>query len=122
MTPDLRAVLLGLLALQLTEIANVDRSYRPNPESLTDDVDADYHSRNTMVIGALGTAMQLGLKAGIQIDPNEPGWPVVFIELPTGQVSWHVPAYPGTFDGHTVPQKYERLHAAVPILEEGCGG
>jgi hypothetical protein len=48
----------------------------------------------------------------------------VFIDTPQGQVSWHfhdsqadlfraLPHGPATWDGHTTPQKYERLEALV---------
>jgi hypothetical protein len=56
-------------------------------------------------------------------DPAAPDWPVVIVELPTGQVSWHInPADMGLFahvgpkphvsrgwDGHTTDEKYARI-------------
>lgn len=58
-------------------------------------------------------------------DPADAGWDpewrtIVFIEGPTGQMSWHLhnsdvplfdglPRGPNLWDGHTTPQKYERL-------------
>lgn len=58
-------------------------------------------------------------------DPDEPGWPVLYIDSPTGQLSWHinpddldlvadVPVVPGDdpraqWDRHTVDEKYRRL-------------
>lgn len=60
-------------------------------------------------------------------DPNTPGWPVVTITTPAGQMSWHIaPADFNLFDhvpaaepddpraqwdGHTTEQKYARLAA-----------
>jgi hypothetical protein len=67
-------------------------------------------------------AIQLGYKAGIATDLD--GHPhythVVYIDLPTGQVSWHIgdndmhlittlPVYNGVWDGHTTDEKYQRL-------------
>ncbi|MFJ3834474.1 hypothetical protein ACIPY6_03035 [Streptomyces sp. NPDC090054] len=54
-------------------------------------------------------------------DPNAPEWPVVTINAPTGQLTWHIAAADlGLFehversldpmwDGHTTDEKYERL-------------
>jgi hypothetical protein len=62
----------------------------------------------------------------IDIDPDAPGWAVIFVETPTGQMSWHVsgddldlflsvehadsdePQVP-KWDGHTTEEKYRRL-------------
>jgi len=58
---------------------------------------------------------------------------VVFIDLPTGQVSWHIhkdelvyfpglPTYKGVWDGHTVEEKYDRvkkyLSGVMVIIDE----
>ena len=58
-------------------------------------------------------------------DPNDAGWDpewrtIVFIQGPTGQLSWHLhdsdvplfdglPRGPNCWDGHTTPEKYERV-------------
>lgn len=59
-------------------------------------------------------------------DPDEPEWPVLFVDLPTGQASWHISpddldlfAHVGPrrasdpdapqWDGHTTAEKYERI-------------
>lgn len=53
----------------------------------------------------------------------------VYIDLPTGQASWHfqgdqakyfrdLPPYEGEWDGHTTEQKYERLSAAMSAITE----
>ncbi|NJP93922.1 hypothetical protein HCN51_31560 [Nonomuraea sp. FMUSA5-5] len=70
-------------------------------------------------------------------DPKNPGWPVIFINTPRGQLSWHlatedldlfshVPVLTGDqapqWDGHTTLQKYQRLAdltAAMSDTEEG---
>ncbi|MBA9003746.1 WDGH domain-containing protein [Thermomonospora cellulosilytica] len=59
-------------------------------------------------------------------DPSTPGWPVITINTPAGQMSWHIspddidvfppsilrvhPEDPrATWDGHTTAEKHERL-------------
>lgn len=69
----------------------------------------DYESRNLSVIHAIALAMGLGLEAGFRIDPKEPEWPVAFIELPTGQVSWHLPQHIKEWDNHTTQEKWSRI-------------
>ena len=70
--------------------------------------DEDYDERYVLVIDALGAALSSGYKAGFRIDPTEPEWPVAYIELPTGQVSWHLPQHPVAWDGHDTAEKYRR--------------
>lgn len=63
----------------------------------------------------------------LNADPKEPDWPVLFIDLPTGQVSWHiapadmdlfrhVPVGNAEWDGHDVVEKYNRLDAHTARL------
>jgi len=73
--------------------------------------DTRYDDRYPLVFHALSVALRCGYPAGIRIDPTEPEWPVAYIELPTGQVSWHMPTHPVAFDGHDTEQKYERCRA-----------
>lgn len=73
----------------------------------------DYQSRNICVLLALATARNAGYEAGIRIDPKEPDWPVVFIELPQGQVSWHLPQHTHEWDGHTTDEKNQRVAAFI---------
>jgi len=69
-------------------------------------------------------------------DDAEPDWPIVFVDTPAGQLSWHVAradlglfahvpatAEP-TWDGHTTEVKYERLADMTARLAEagGVGG
>ncbi|MFF2964274.1 coiled-coil domain-containing protein [Streptomyces sp. NPDC057963] len=66
-------------------------------------------------------------------DPCSPDWPIVIIETPAGQMSWHIwlrdmdlfvhvpPTNPrsSTWDGHTTDEKYQRLRdltEATPSL------
>jgi len=82
----------------------------------TDELRA-YDVRNKAIYAAMGLAATIGLKTGINYDPQEMAdWPVVFIELPTGQVSWHVPAHEVPWDGHTIEEKYERAHKYIDTV------
>lgn len=73
--------------------------------------DADYQTRYGLVWRAAGAAAKAGLSVGARLDPSEPDWPVIYIELPDGQVSWHMPKHDREWDGHTTDTKYERCHA-----------
>ena len=61
-------------------------------------------------------ANRLGYHMGIRNRNDE--WPILYIDLPTGQVSWHLPSqelvknfpdYMGEWDGHDVVEKHIRL-------------
>ena len=69
----------------------------------------DYASRYGAVLVSIMAAWSAGLEAGFRIDPTEPEWPVAYIELPTGQVSWHMPQHPIAWDGHDTATKHERV-------------
>lgn len=71
--------------------------------------DTNYPERYGLVLRAVALAHQLGYAAGFRIDPSEPEWPVAYIELPTGQVSWHMPQHPIAWDGHDTAEKYRRV-------------
>lgn len=81
------------------------------------DREGRYEARNAKVIDALSLAQHLGYQVGVRHDPAEPGWPVVYIELPTGQVSWHLPAHERGWDGHTSDEKYERIRAYKEMVD-----
>lgn len=89
-----------------------------------DDLDAVYRERNACVAAIATMAVQRGWDAFLAADDQEPGWHVVFLETPRGQLSWHVPERdlslfsdlrvsdrPSrmSWDGHTTPEKYQRL-------------
>lgn len=86
-----------LLADTLTDIENHETDYGT--------------TRYALIAEAMSLALFLGFDAGVGADATEPACPVVYIELPTGQVSWHMPAYLGPWDGHTTEVKYERCQA-----------
>lgn len=87
-----------------------------------------YTERNRCVALMAHTALALGVDAG-RSRTNIPGWDekwhgIVYIDLPTGQVSWHfhddhaplfasLPEYDGTWDGHDIEEKYRRVHRAA---------
>jgi hypothetical protein len=98
-------------------------------------VDA-YRERTRCVAAIAWLALRCGLRAGLgrhtpDPDPTwDPEWlAVVYVELPSGQVSWHVPDAcrwlfeglphfdPG-WDGHTLDTKHQRLdelrNGAIP--------
>lgn len=78
--------------------------------------DTAYEIRNRSVVRAVSYAQAMGMAAGFKHhdDPEFGEWNIVaYINLPTGQVSWHLPAYPGAWDGHTTDKKYERIFKYV---------
>ncbi len=89
------------------------------------DIEALYEERAQVVLALARAAKALGLHTGFATDPEEPLWPVLFVDLPTGQVSWHftmeqrgeaadIGDYEGIWDGHSTPEKYARLAAWRP--------
>lgn len=89
------------------------------------ELDGVYLERTRCTLALARAAQALGHHAGFAADLDAPGWPVLLIDLPTGQVSWHVRAedratapdlgsYEGAWDGHTTGEKYSRLDAWRP--------
>jgi len=98
------------------------------PMDLRDEV---YRERNMCVTLIARMATALGYHAGLaQHDPKDKNWDpawktIVYIDLPSGQVSWHIHEseigwfadlrpYPGQWDLHTNEQKYARVLAYAP--------
>ena len=83
------------------------------------DTDRAYAERNALALAFAALASDLGWRVGRLEDPNEPEWPVLVVETPHGQVSWHIPAdewpegweagHTNDWDGHTDEEKYNRL-------------
>ena len=71
--------------------------------------DTDYGKRYPLVFLALALAASIDMTCGIRIDLADPLWPVAFIELPTGQVSWHMPQHVQPWDDHSTPEKLARV-------------
>lgn len=92
--------------------------------------DNAYAERNKVLVLLASMAMRLGCRVGVgQHDHADTAWEfdwrtILFIDLPSGQASWHfhdsethlldgLPRYPDTWDGHSTPEKYERVLAAA---------
>jgi hypothetical protein len=104
------------------------------PDSFTpEQMNAVYLERNRCVLLALRLALAAGYVAGIgQDEQGEPGWQhILYIDLPSGQVSWHVPdqfvtehcgnlpVYTRAWDGHDTEEKYRRVLAyRAPVASE----
>lgn len=77
-----------------------------------------YIDRN-LAVQAIGKfALQAGYNVWIKKDVENDGFSILYIDLPTGQVSWHIPDgeivtnfpdYDGSWDLHDTKQKRERL-------------
>jgi hypothetical protein len=88
-------------------------------DETTDATDAAYHERNQLA-ALLARIYPSGIKR-TAIEGWDPEWHgCVYIDLPTGQVSWHyhereahlfasLPEYSGEWDGHTTDEKYRRI-------------
>lgn len=74
--------------------------------------------------------------SAMKVDFAEPDWPVVYIQTPRGQLSWHVarddlPLFAHvpwdhddkwTWDNHTTEEKYARLDALTTELTQKARG
>lgn len=78
----------------------------------------DYGQRNKLIVAAVSVALSAGYEAGFRIDPANPAWPVAFIELPTGQISWHIPQHIQEWDNHTTEEKYTRIEAFAQYVDD----
>ena len=108
-----------------------ERVYKTLAEEIdrrvSDAVNAVYAERNALAV-AFATAMQaLGYRAGYGLDTDaDADWPVLYVQTPAGQVSWHLPkaetahsrialgVYGEAWDGHTTALKYQRLASLNP--------
>jgi hypothetical protein len=98
------------LAQVLAEIAAVDPSRHGHTGPDTPQAQAAYARRNRLIWTALALSYEAGVPAGVGHDPTDPRPVVVYLELPSaGQVSWHLPAYAGEWDGHSTAEKYQRV-------------
>ena len=84
--------------------------------------DEAYLDRNLAVQVMAKMALQLGCRVGVR--EREEEWSILYIDLPTGQVSWHIPAseligdfrdYEGEWDGHDLEMKRRRV---IRFLED----
>ena len=92
-------------------------------------LDDAYYDRNQAAMLAARLAWMVGYFVGWKPNEDDPDWPILFIDLPAGQVSWHiprsevgaicfdifhdglVPLYNRPWDGHTVEEKRRRISA-----------
>jgi hypothetical protein len=81
-------------------------------------LDDVYQDRNLVVQLAAILAQRLGFQVWVGVDKDEPDWPVIYIDLPTGQVSWHIPQHEliaklnpseEKWDGHSPEEKQQRI-------------
>jgi hypothetical protein len=75
--------------------------------------EGNYTHRNGLIWLALRYAFMCEYPCGVKVDQAEPDYPVVaYIVLPNlGQVSWHLPAFPEPYDGHSDIDKGARIIA-----------
>ncbi len=98
-------------------------------EALKDSQDGAYLERNR-VVAALARLFPSGTRRTVIDGWDEEWFGCVYIDLPTGQASWHyhdsqaglfagLPEYAGEWDGHDTPEKYQRVAelAARPLPE-----
>ena len=90
----------------------------------------DVYTERNRLVAALAKVFPSGI-ARPPIEGWDPEWlNVCYIDLPTGQASWHyhdrdaflfegLPAYEGSYDGHTTPEKYNRLFDLPPDAGRG---
>lgn len=101
--------------------------------------DAAYQERNRCVAAIAQLALVMGWRAGLALHPeSDTTWAadwrtIVWIELPTGQVTWHVNDSeaglfsflkhgPFAWDGHSTSEKYDRLEGlSHKRIREGAG-
>jgi hypothetical protein len=86
--------------------------------------DEAYVDRNLAVQVMAVLAKQLGYQTGVRNREDE--WPILYVGLPTGQVSWHIPKsevaaffpdYPCEWDGHNLKEKRERMRRFLEVPE-----
>lgn len=90
-----------------------------------------YLERNRVVAFLASMALANGWRAGVRrtaIEDWDPAWHnCCFIDLPTGQASWHyhddhgelfshLPPYEGDWDGHSTFEKYQRLELQARLI------
>ena len=85
--------------------------------------DEAYLDRNLCVQVMTRMAQKLGYNVGVKENGD---WPILYIDLPTGQVSWHIPAaelvralpeYNGKWDGHDLEEKRKRIKEFLEALK-----
>jgi len=95
----------------------------------SDTLEEAYEDRNLAVMLLARLALLQTWPMGVREDPAEPGWSLLFIDLPCGQVSWHLPTeeivgkwphYDKGWDGHSLWEKRQRLRLMIWRLSSGA--
>ncbi len=112
---------------QLGEV--IRAAWQGGAEAVARDATAPVYLERARVLALATKALQaMGVRCGLgRHEANDPTWDpaystIVFVDLPAGQVSWHVhdsevklfahlPPYEAPWDGHTTPAKYARVEA-----------
>lgn len=116
--------IINKLFLELSQIATATTAKEKYLEGRKNGA---YEERNRCVALLARMARHMGMNVGLRRS-NIEGWGeewhgCVYIDLPTGQVSWHyhdshapmfygLPTYEMPYDGHTTPEKYSRVASA----------
>ena len=88
----------------------------------SDTLQEAYRDRNLAVMALAQICLDNGFKVGLNLNLDDPKWPILFIDLPDGQVSWHLPkdeiigswpTYYGPWDGHSLIEKQGRIEAFI---------
>jgi hypothetical protein len=107
---------------------NLNKKVARNLAAIIEQKNGAYTERDRCVAGIAALARRVGWEAWLGRHEPDPKWDqdwmtIVFIDLPTGQVSWHIhdsevewfsflpTNLENKWDGHTTTQKYERLAA-----------
>ncbi len=131
--PALSVTVLGRLACELPDGTFDNKAEHRSILNARMQKEKAYNERDRVVALAAKLAKDLGYKVGKKRTPV-PGWNsawfgAIYIDLPTGQVSWHyhereegnfqaLPEYDGVWDNHTTPEKYRRVFLHVTGKEE----
>lgn len=79
-------------------------------------------------VAEMAAALARLFPSWVNVDPAEPDWPVLYAQLPSGQVSWHfsrddldliadIQRVGPPWDGHTREDRSARLAALRPVGE-----
>lgn len=93
-------------------------------DAMEDFKNAAYAERNRLLAGFVALSIKLGFKVW-RAKHQDPDWEddwrsIIFIDLPTGQVAWHIhdselsmfellPDGDNNWDGHDTEEKYQRV-------------
>ena len=92
----------------------------PDRKFESDSLNEAYFDRNQAAMLAAVLAFEVGYPAGWVENADDPDWPILMLELPTGQVSWHIPKeeivemglgepWAACWDGHDLTEKRKRI-------------